>query len=210
VLAHVLDAVLGTTTKVRILRALLRLTSPASGTEARRLAGVRSVKAMWASLDELTELGILLRDQTPGTHLYRINREHHLATPLAALFEAEASRLSEVRKALRSALEGAGILDSVRSAVLYGSNARGEAGPRSDLDVLVVTRDEAAVPPVQEALLDAGSAIENRFGPLLSAYVLPEPRVRQRYQDGDPLMHTIEEEGREIFGTPFQEMVQAW
>jgi predicted nucleotidyltransferase len=210
VLAHVLDAVLGTTTKVRILRALLRLTSPASGTEARGLAGVRSVKAMWASLDELTELGILLRDQTPGTHLYRINREHHLAAPLAALFEAEASRVSEVRKALRSALEEAGLLDSVRSAVLYGSNARGEAGPRSDLDVLVVTRDDAAVPLVRDALLDAGGVIENRFGPLLSAYVLPEPRVRERYQDGDPLMHTIEEEGREILGTPFQEMVQAW
>lgn len=209
-LAHVLDAVLGTTTKVRILRALLRLTSPASGTEARRLAGVRSVKAMWTSLDELTELGILLREQTPGTHLYRINREHHLAAPLAALFEAEASRVSEVRKVLRSALEEAGLLDSVRSAVLYGSNARGEAGPHSDLDVLVVTRDEAAVPLVRDALLDAGNAIENRFGPLLSAYVLPEPRVRERYQDGDPLMHTIEEEGREIFGTPFQEMVQAW
>jgi predicted nucleotidyltransferase len=165
---------------------------------------------MWASLDELTELGILLRDQTPGTHLYRINREHHLAAPLAALFEAEASRVSEVRKALRSALEIAGLLDSVRSAVLYGSNARAEASPRSDLDVLVVTRDEAAVPLVRDALLDAGSAIENRFGPLLSAYVLPEPRVRERYQDGDPLMHTIEEEGREIFGTPFQELVRAW
>jgi predicted nucleotidyltransferase len=209
-LVHVLDAMLGTTTKVRILRALLRLTSPASGTEARGLAGVRSVKAMWTSLAELTELGILLRDQTPGTHLYRINREHHLAAPLAALFAAEASRVGEVRKALRSALEDAGLLDSVRSAVLYGSNARGEASPRSDLDVFVVTRDEAAVPLVRDVFLDAGSVIENRFGPFLSAYVLPEARVRERYQGGDPLLHTIEEEGQEVFGTPFDELVQSW
>lgn len=209
-LFHVLDAVLGTTTKVRILRTLLPLTSVVSGTEARRLARVRSVKAMWSSLEDLTELGILLREETRGTHLYRINREHDLTAPLAALFEAEAHRVGEVRNAVRSALGSAGQMDSVSAAVLYGSNARGEAGPRSDLDVLVVTRDEAAVPLVRDTLLDAGPAIENHFGLRLSAYVLPETRVAERYRDGDPLMHTIAEEGRELFGTPFRDLVQAW
>lgn len=209
-LVHVLDAVLGTTTKVRILRALLPLTDPVSGTEARRLAQVRSVKSMWAALDELTELGILERGQTRGTHLYRINGEHHLAGPLAALFDAEASRAGAVRRALRSALQDAGLAESVRAAVLYGSNARREAGPRSDLDVLVVTRSETDVRPVQDVLMDAGRAIEARFGPTLSAYVLPESRARERYRDGDPLLLTIEAEGLELFGTPFQELVQAW
>lgn len=209
-LFHTLDAVLGTTTKVRILRTLLPLTSPVSGTEARRLARVRSVKAMWASLEELTELGILLRGQTRGTHLYQINREHHLASPLAGLFEAEADRPGEVRRALRDALESAGLMDRIRSATLYGSNARGEAGAHSDLDVLVVTRDVADVGPVQDVLQDAGRSIEARFGPPLSAYVLPESRVRERYKDGDPLMLTIASEGRELFGTPFREMAVAW
>jgi predicted nucleotidyltransferase len=210
VLAHVLDAVLGTTTKVRILRTLLPLTSPVSGTEARRLARVRSVKAMWASLEELTDLGILLRGQTRGTHLYRINREHHLAEPLAALFEAEASRTGEVRRALRSALESAGLTDAVRSAVLYGSNARGEAEPRSDIDVLVVTRNGTDVGQVRDVLMDVGRSIEACLGPSLSAYVLPESRVRERYQDGDPLMLTVASEGRELFGAPFREMADAW
>ncbi len=209
-LAQVLDAVLGTTTKVRILRTLLPLSSPVSGTEARRLAGVRSVKAMWASLEELTELGILLRGQTRGTHLYQINREHHLAEPLAALFAAEARRAGEVRGALRSALESAGLSDAVRSAVLYGSNARGDAGPRSDLDVLVVTREEGDVGRVRDALVEAGRAFEARFGPPLSAYVLSESRVRERYRDGDPLILSIASEGRELFGTSLGEMAEAW
>lgn len=153
-LAHVLDAVLGTTTKVRILRTLLPLTSVVSGTEARRLAQVRSVNAMWSSLEDLTALGILLREETPGTHLYRINHDHHLAAPLAMLFEAETRRVGEVRNALRSALQSAGQLESVRSVILYGSNARGEAGPGSDLDILVVTRAEAAVNPDQTGTRD--------------------------------------------------------
>lgn len=209
-LAHVLDAMLGTTTKVRILRTLFALGSAATGNEARGLARVRSVRAMYAALDELTSLGILLREETRGPHLYRVNREHHLEEPLAALFEAESRRVGEMRAALRSALEGAGQLAPVVSMVLYGSNARGEAGPASDLDVLVVTRDEAAVNPVRDALLDASEQLGRRFGIQLSAYVLPEPRLRERYRDGDPLLLTIESEGRELHGTPFPELVQGW
>jgi predicted nucleotidyltransferase len=210
VLAHVLDAVLGTTTKVRILRALLPLTSVVSGTEARRLAQVRSVNAMWSALDDFTSLGILLREQTPGSHLYRINRDHHLAAPLAALFQAEARRVGEVRDVVRSTLTDAGQLESVTAAVLYGSNARGEAGPESDLDVLVITCDGDGVPPVQEALLDAADVLRQKFGISLSAYVLPLERVQERFRDGDPLMHTIADEGRELIGGPFREMVEAW
>ena len=209
-LAHVLDAILGTTTKVRILRTLFASGSAATGNEARRLARVRSVRAMWAALDELTALGILLREETRGPHLYRINREHHLAEPLAAVFAAETRRSGEVRDALRSALEAVDHLAPVVSMVLYGSNARGEASAASDLDVLVITIDEAAVDPVTDTLLDAAEPIERRFGLRLSAYVLPEARVRDRYRDGDPLMLTIESEGRDLHGTSFTELVQRW
>lgn len=209
-LARVLDAVLGTTTKVRILRALVRLDSPVSGTEARRLAGVRSVRAMRASLDELTELGILLHEQTGSVHLYRIRRAHHLVAPLMALFDAESNRISEVRSALRAALESSGLLASVQAIVIFGSNARGEAGPGSDLDLLVVTRDESAASPVRDVLMEAGRGIEERFGPFLSPYVLPEARVRERYQDGDPLMLAIEEEGRALIGMTLRELAEGW
>jgi predicted nucleotidyltransferase len=133
---------------------------------------------MWSALDDFTALGILLREQTPGSHLYRINRDHHLAAPLAALFQAEARRVGEVRDVVHSTFTDAGQFESVTAAVLYGSNARGEAGPESDLDVLVVTCDGDGVPPVQEALLDAAEVLRQKFGISRSAYVLPLPRTR--------------------------------
>jgi hypothetical protein len=74
----------------------------------------------------------------------------------------------------------------------------------------VVTRDESEVSRIQDVLVEAGRAIGARFGPSLSAYVLPESRVRERYRDGDPLMLTIETEGRELLGTSFPELVHAW
>lgn len=48
-----LDRVLGTITKMCVVRALMQLDSPVPGGEAKRLTGVRSADALWTGLDEL-------------------------------------------------------------------------------------------------------------------------------------------------------------
>jgi predicted nucleotidyltransferase len=209
-LFDVLDVLLGTTTKVRVLRALMQLTSPVSGNEAKRLAGVRSAESMWKALDELSDLGIISREQMRGSHLFRINREHDLYAPLATLFDAEAGRLSRLREWLRGSLNEAGLTDAVHSVILYGSNARGEAVARSDVDLLVIMADEAGVAAARDALLAGTASLERQMGMRISPYVLTRARVETRYRDGDPLMHTIADEGRVLLGEPLQEAANAW
>lgn len=209
-LTNVLNAVLGSTTKVQILRALLPLVSPVSGREAQRLAGIRSDQGVRAALGELSDLEILHRIQTRRAYLYQINREHELATPLAALFEAETGRVRTLRDTLREGIERAGLLGQVRSVVLFGSNARGDARPASDLDLLVVTDGEDAVDPVRDTLLVTDDLIRHRLGLRISPYVLPRDRVQERYQDGDPLMTSVEAEGRTLFGASFSEVANPW
>jgi len=63
-----LDTALGTTSKIRLLRALLPLTQAVSGREAARRAGVAWAPAAHA-LQELVALGILDRQEAPGRHL---------------------------------------------------------------------------------------------------------------------------------------------
>jgi predicted nucleotidyltransferase len=209
-LFHLLDSLLGTTTKVRVLRALVRLDSPVSGNEAQRLAGVRSADSLWKALDELSYLGILTREQTRGSHLYRINRSHDLYAPLAALFRTEAGRLARLRDWLRETLDAASLTEAIRSVTLYGSNARGEAGVRSDVDLLVIADVDEAVGPARDALIAGASALEDRTGLMISPYVLPRQRVEERFRDGDPLMETIAEEGRVLLGESLRELVKAW
>lgn len=209
-LFHLLDALLGTTTKVRVLRTLLSLNSPVSGSEAQRLAGVRSADSMWTALNELSDLGILTREQTRGSHLYRFNREHDLFSPLAALFEAEAGRVGRLREWLTATLAAADAAGSTRSVILYGSNARGEAKARSDVDLLVVMEEVGSVPAARDALIAGTPALEGRTGLRISPYVLPRSRVEERFRDGDPLMLTIAEEGRVLLGAPLREVVNAW
>lgn len=208
-LFHMLDALLGTTTKVRVLRALIQLDSVVSGSEAQRLARVRSAESMWAVLNELTELGIISREEMRGSHLYRVNREHELSGALAALFEAEAVRFSRLRDGLQVILAEAGLMDAVCSVLLYGSNARGEATARSDVDLLVVTDVEGRVRDVREALLYGAASLQERLGLRISPYVLTRGRAEERHREGDPLLRTIAEEGQLVLGESLLHVIHA-
>lgn len=209
-LFRTLDGILGSATKVRILRALMPLATAVSGNEARLLAGVQSKSGMWTALDDLTQLGILEREETRRIQLFRINRNHDLVEPLRALFNAESERISSLWGALKAVLESGGVQEHTLSIILFGSNARGDARPGSDLDLLVVTGARAQIERVSEVLIDAIPEIRRRFGLRLSPLVLEKARVRERYRDGDPLMQNVLSEGRTLLGTHFHEMVDAW
>lgn len=209
-LLQTFDEVLGSTAKVRLLRALLPLTSPVSGTEAQMLAGIRSVSGVRVALSDLTELGILQREDTRRIKLFRINRKHDLAKPLRALFEAESKRMSALRLALEEILDKGAVREHTLSIILFGSNARGDARPASDMDLLVVAADEPSVERVQDVLIGAMPGIQRRFGLRISPYVLARERVRERFRDGDPLMKSIDSEGRTLYGTHFHEVAGPW
>jgi predicted nucleotidyltransferase len=209
-LFRTLDAALGSTAKVRILRALLSLTSPVSGAELRSLSGVRSAGGMWTALGDLTELGIVEREATRRIQLFRINRDHDLVEPLRALFDAESRRLARLREVLEEILRGGAVREHTLSIIVFGSNARGDARPGSDLDLLVVTETGAHVERVLEVLINAIPAVQHRFGLRLSPLVLEKARVQERYRDGDPLMQNVLSDGRTLYGTHFHEMVETW
>src|SRR6266571_4553743 len=58
---------------------------------------------------------------------------------IAKLTQAERKWLDSYRRELRDKHHG-----DVEQMLLYGSKARGDAGPNSDLDVLLTARNEAA------------------------------------------------------------------
>jgi predicted nucleotidyltransferase len=209
-LFRTLDQVLGSATKVRVLRALMTLGSAVSGNEARLLAGVQSKSGMRSALDDLSELGLLEREATRRIQLFRINRDHDLVEPLRALFDAESRRLARLREALEEILRGGAVREHTLSIIVFGSNARGDARPGSDLDLLVVTETGSHVERVLEVLIDAIPAVQHRFGLRLSPLVLEKARVQERYRDGDPLMQNVLSDGRTLYGTHFHEMVETW
>jgi predicted nucleotidyltransferase len=206
-LFHPLNGILGSTAKVQILRALLPLTSPVSGREAQKLARIRSRSGAGTALEELSQLGVLQLTETRGSHLYQVNHEHELVAPLYQLFRQEENRLAAFVSVVRKSLVRRQLEEHVRSLILYGSNARRDVTPKSDVDLLVVVESEHAVNEVTEAVSTAGETVRRRQGLRVSPYVLTAKRARERAAAGDPLLKAVRTEGRLLMGEALEGVI---
>ena len=206
-LRHPLDSVLGSVTKVRLLRALLPLERPVSLREAARLAGVSPAAASGA-LDELAALQIVDRREATSQHLYTVNRANRLTDALAGLFAAEEERRETLMDALRSDVEGGQPRPSVEAAALFGSAARGDDRPDSDLDLLVIAEGPGDEEAVWAHLVEVKERYRREFGVKLSPVVLTLERLRERARDGDPLIDNVVEDGIKLTGPPIQKLIR--
>lgn len=85
--------------------------------------------------------------------------------------------------------------DRLAKAVLYGSHARGEAGPESDLDVLVVLDDPVEDYAEIKRLVPLAMALWERHG--VDLHLMPFSAAR--YADAaHPLVRNVRAEGVEL------------
>jgi predicted nucleotidyltransferase len=133
-----LTHLLGSVGNVRVLRALIAYAAPLSATQIASDSGLTSRGARMV-LDGLIAQGIVRVLGSSGVQLFVIAADHPLAPALGKLFEAE----REIWEAFHQGLvKGLAALPKVRSAWLYGSVARGEDAPRSDIDLAVVMNSD--------------------------------------------------------------------
>lgn len=127
-----------------VLAVLARTGEPLSGRRVAALTdgrvGQRRVNDV---LGELAGAGIVRREHHPPAKLYVLNREHVAAEGIIALASQWESLLHRIREEL------AGWQPPPLSACLFGSAARGQAGPDSDLDILLVPVPDRGRPEPQ-------------------------------------------------------------
>lgn len=162
-LNHPLDDVLGSTSKVRLLRLMIQQDRTFSGREAAQLIGT-SRTAVLAALNDLVKLGLIHREESGRQFLCRANREHRLVrTALEPLFTVESGwtdvLFSTLREAVmefetRSAGMSAQSSRDILAAWIFGSVATGRDKPGSDLDLFVLTRESDMVSLVSEHILE--------------------------------------------------------
>lgn len=115
-----------------ILAVLGSAEGPFSGRQVHRLIGRRSEPGIRKGLDRLVEQGIVLRRKVGNTYLHSLNRDHLAAEAIVAV--------AHLREAAFEYM--CGLLQRWPTppmfAAVFGSTAREEEKPRSDIDVLVV------------------------------------------------------------------------
>ena len=97
-------------------------------------AGVQKV------LEDLVVQGLVMREGAGSAWLYSLNREHLAAKAVLALSQIRDQMVTHLRDELTS------WASQPQSAVVFGSAVRGDGGPDSDIDILLVRPDHGAQP----------------------------------------------------------------
>ncbi len=108
----------------------------------------------------------------------------------AELTSPTSSIVQEVKNTLVARLA-----DAICLIILYGSEARGEARPDSDVDLIVVLRrdDPAMKASVEDAIYDV--MWQRDFDRLVSVYVLPADRFEAQRRRGFSFIRSVERDG---------------
>jgi predicted nucleotidyltransferase len=148
------------------VREIARLTDTSAGTLHKELA-------------RLAQAGVLTREEIGNQVRYGANRQCPIYSELAGILRKTAG-LADVLKDALSAVR-----ERLALALVFGSVARGEEGPSSDVDVLLV--GEIGFAEVVRALHEAQSCIGREINPV----VLSSAEFQNKVKGGDAFLAEI-------------------
>jgi hypothetical protein len=178
-----------------VLSVLARGDVEMTGRELQRVIGRGSHQGIRNAADRLAGQGIVARRSAGSANLYQLNRDHIAASWIEGL----ASLPSQVFNRLREAIEGwerAPVL-----VVVFGSVARREAAPESDLDLLVIR--PADCEPDEPLWQEQISTLQTHAGALTGNDARILEFGAQELTDGEPrqVLTDAARDGIELYGT---------
>ena len=166
-----MDLLFGTY-RQRILGELLL--HPESSYHVRELARVTNTTAgtLHKELTKLAEAGLLLREEQGNQVRYQANRQCPIYSELASLFR-KTTGLADV---LANALQP--LADNIKTALVFGSVARGEETASSDIDLLII--GDVGFADVVKALHPAQTVLSREINPVIYSSAEIQKRIKSK------------------------------
>jgi hypothetical protein len=189
----------------RVLGVLARAGSDLTMRAVAELAGVSAQQAS-VVIGRLVDLGVLDRRDVPPASLVRLAADNLAAQTVISLAGLRRTAIDRLREL------AADITPAPASLVVFGSFARGEAGPDSDVDILVVR--PAGLPGDSDEWTDSvGKWIDHAIRALgnpvslieLAAEEIPALIGRK----GPSVWQDAAQEGIVVAGSPLSELAKA-
>jgi predicted nucleotidyltransferase len=150
----------------------------------------------------LVEHGLVIADPSNRGFLYRLNRDHVLAE---AVLTAARARTTLLRRMAESA---AALRPEPVHVSVFGSFARGEAGPGSDIDVLIVAQSGA---PHTDEWSDQVRVFADRVlawsGNRVEQVTLTPERLRDLAEAREPIVTSWLDEAVIVHGAPLDALL---
>ena len=170
-----LNDVLGSKIKLNLLRVLSRTRSDHTGRELARLIGY-SHNATRSALEDLERSGLVIQRQAGRANLYSIDQDNIVYTDiLISAFRIEDELMDRVAETVA---KQAG--KELSSLILFGSVARSDEDPGSDIDMVLVFKDGTDLQEKEDSVHDAAVEIVRRFGNQLSPIIVTESEFEKK------------------------------
>jgi DNA-binding Lrp family transcriptional regulator len=191
-----LDDLFGNPNNVRVLRHLILYPSPViTGRGIARELGMSHATCI-RSLNNLVDLGMLTRKRVGSSATYELAESSAILTDiLEPAFRTESQLLQGLVDTMLVGIKG-----KVIAAYLYGSVARGEDTPSSDVDVLLILKNPSDRPSVEEALARNKEHAYNRYRLGVSAITYDLDIFQRMKAQKHPLITEVVKEGVLLFG----------
>ena len=174
-LHDLLDEIMDSKSKVRILRALFRF--PEREFTEREVAGMigMSPNTVNLALADLRRTNVFLYKRLGRTHAYRCNPDSALFPLFTEMFAEERQVRQDMLDLLKVELRDAG------TCILFGSYARNEESFDSDIDVLIITEKEHKAIRAADHL---SGKLLRRFSIALAPVIISEKEFAKKRQKG--------------------------
>ncbi len=195
---NIINNFLGDRINLLVLQVLYHQKNGVSGRMMSRLANA-SVFKVHHVLKFLVRQGVVKEEIFGKTHRYQVNRNHILVKELLnPIVHFEQNIFQDLGMKIAHAYDPHPL-----SVVLYGSVARGEEKPDSDIDIALITHTATTYVKKDGFIAD----LITLYGNTISIRVIPFDEFRKKRQKKhDPLIRAIIKEGKSIYGKSFIEL----
>jgi len=191
-----LEDLFGNRVRLRILRMLA--SESGRGFTGRDLARRCNVSASQANtaLQTLEESGVVFRQVAGRAHLWALAADHEWAKSIQRVFADEAAALERLMSELKKVL----VKLPAKRAWLFGSIARGDERPTSDVDLFVEVKSEVDRQSVLDRMSSVSGDFALRFGNPVSTLVWSAREMRD--PPNPQLLAAVQSEGLPIEVAP--------
>ncbi len=192
----ILDSLLGSRSKVRLLRVMLN--DGAESTEAELARKVTmSPNTVNLALRDLVELGVVHVRKIGTANVHSLNKDSFVLELLGRAFSDEFHLQDELLKLIRKNTS------NDRSVVLFGSYARNQATIQSDMGLLVIVDNKQKA---NQRLVELELLAYRYFHTPLSIIKLTPKELKAKWNK--PYMKNVRSDGVLVRGLPLEDLIE--
>lgn len=200
---NIISELLGGRVQITVLKLLFFHEEGLTGRGLANLVGCSTFK-MQKVLEILVSQGLVTKSVVGRAHTYRTNGEHILMQKvIRPLIDFEKSLFSDLGKLIMKFLDIKPL-----SIILYGSVARGDELPNSDLDLFLIYGNEVTQHSIRHIGDTLMEVIPRKYGNPVSIRRSCVSDFQNRANKKDPLIRNIIREGRVIAGLSLSELLE--